>query len=416
MGARLGVLAQAGKGAPLPWRCEMAAESKTGAAGTLVRSSGLPDVTIVANDIGPVGGMERQLTGLIVGLRALGHRVTVVARTCELPPGVEVEFHRVIGPRRPFVLAHLWFLLAGTLVARRNRRGIVQANGAVVLNRVDVAAVHYCHQVGPTTASRATRLYRAHVRLASLLKRRGEGPTYRLNDPAVFVGVSEGVADEMREHHPWLAERVTAIHNGVDTEAFAPGARRDEARAAREELGLGPGALVAVFVGGEWGRKGLEPAIRALASAPDWTLLVVGDGDVQRYRRLADELRLGSRVRWLGVSSDVALIYQSADAFVLPSSYETFSIVTFEAAASGLPVLATPVSGVRELLQDGENGYVITREPNLIAERLNKLGADPALRARLGVAARESALGYSSGRMVQRYHDLYMRLAARDRA
>ncbi len=53
------------------------------------------------------------------------------------------------------------------------------------------------------------------------------------------------------------------------------------------------------------------------------------------------------------------LVYELADAFVLPSSYETFSLVTFEAAASALPVLATPVNGVRELIEDGHNGFLI---------------------------------------------------------
>src|SRR5207245_813018 len=145
-------------------------------------------------------------------------------------------------------------------------------------------------------------IFRAHVKLASLMKRRGEGPTYRLNDPAVFVGVSEGVAEEMRHHYPWFADRVVTIHNGIDTNAFAPGVRAQEARAARARLELAPVALAAAFVGSEWGRKGLEPALRALALASDWTLLVVGDGDEQRYRELARELGVASRVRWLGVS------------------------------------------------------------------------------------------------------------------
>jgi D-inositol-3-phosphate glycosyltransferase len=97
---------------------------------------------------------------------------------------------------------------------------------------------------------------------------------------------------------------------------------------------------------------------------------------------------------------------------VLPSDYETFSLVTFEAAASGLPVLATPVSGVRELIEDGRNGFVISRDAAEIGGRLNELAADPALRARLGAAARESASLYSWARMVERHEQLYARLAA----
>src|SRR5271168_4824924 len=108
-------------------------------------TGGLTDVTIVAHDIGAVGGMERQLTELILGLRRLGHHVTVIARTCELPSGSGVAFHRVRAPGRPFLLAYPWFMLAGSLAVRRWRSGVVQVTGAIVLNRVDVVAVHSCH-------------------------------------------------------------------------------------------------------------------------------------------------------------------------------------------------------------------------------------------------------------------------------
>src|SRR5205823_6181476 len=120
------------------------------------------EVTIVANDIGPVGGMERVLSELIKGLHGLGHHVTVVARTYHAEPLAGVSFHRVRGPRRPALLAYPWFLLAGSLVLRRRRRGVVQATGAIVANRVDVISVHYCHQVGPANPSRSNSAYRAH--------------------------------------------------------------------------------------------------------------------------------------------------------------------------------------------------------------------------------------------------------------
>jgi UDP-glucose:(heptosyl)LPS alpha-1,3-glucosyltransferase len=177
-------------------------------------------------------------------------------------------------------------------------------------------------------------------------------------------------------------------------------------------LGIGEGRLVAAFVGSEWERKGLAPLLAALALAPEWTLLVAGGGDERRYRELADAAGVAGDVRWLGVTDDVQGVYDLADAFVLPSSYETFSLVTFEAAASGLAILATPVNGVRELILDGESGMLITREPELIAERLRRLGADPALRSRLGSAARSAALSYGRERMVDEHHALYQRLAA----
>jgi glycosyltransferase involved in cell wall biosynthesis len=369
-------------------------------------------VTIVANDIGPVGGMERVLSELILGLRALGHPVTAIARTCRLPPEAGVTFHRVRGPSRPFLLAYPWFVLAGSLAVRRHRRGVVQSTGAIVLGPVDVIAVHYCHQVGPAQASRAGVLYRAHVKLVQGVKRIAERRCYRASRRATFVCVSAGVAAEMRAHYPELAPRLETIHNGVDAERFAPGVRAADAAILRGGLGIGEDRLVAAFVGSEWERKGLEPAIRALALAPGWDLVVAGDGDRERYRRLADSLGVGAAVHWLGVTSDVQLVYALADAFVLPSRYETFSLVTFEAAASGLAILAAPVSGVRELIDDGVNGFLISPgDPGRIAVRLRELAADPDRRARLGHAARESSLRFSWHAMAQAHHSLYARLA-----
>ncbi|HWG09800.1 MAG TPA: glycosyltransferase family 4 protein [Solirubrobacteraceae bacterium] len=370
------------------------------------------EVTIVAHDIGSVGGMERVLGELILGLRALGHPVTVIARTCRLPADAGLRFHRVPGPARPVLLAYPWFLIAGSLMLWRRRRGVVQSTGAIVLGRVDVIAVHYLHQVGPVTPSRSTPLFRLHARLVAALLRAGERAIFAANRSAVFVGVSDGVAGELREHHPHVRGRVESIHNGVDVQAFAPQQdRAGQRRRARERFGIPQQRLVAVFVGSEWERKGLEPAIRAIAAAPEWDLAVAGDGDREHYQRLADSLGVAHALHWLGVLEDVAPAYELADAFVLPSSYETFSLVTFEAAASALPLLATPVNGVRELLRDGENGFTIGRDPEPIAARLRALGADVALRERLGMRARESALAFSWEAMVRKHHELYERLA-----
>jgi UDP-glucose:(heptosyl)LPS alpha-1,3-glucosyltransferase len=368
------------------------------------------DVTIVAHDIGPVRGMERQLSALVMGLREHGHRVTVIARACELPADSGVVFHRVRGPARPFLIAYPWFMVAGSLALRRWRRGAVHVTGAIVLNRVDAIAVHYCHQVGTATPSRDNWIFRAHVKTSGVLKRLGERICFRASRAAAFVCVSEGVAAEVREHYPEVAARVVTIYNGIDTASFAPGLRRDEACATRVALGIDQEQLVVAFVGSEWERKGLGPLLEALALAPGWVLVVAGEGDEQRYRVLADSAGVGEAVRWLGVSSDVAPIYELADAFVLPSSYETFSLVSFEAAASGLPIVATPVNGVRELIEDGENGFLVSAEPAVIAERLRRLAADPRLRSRFGAAAREAALAFGRERMVSEHETLYTRL------
>ncbi len=368
-------------------------------------------VTIVAHDIGPVGGMERVLSELILGLRERGVGVSVIARTCELPAGSGVRFHRVRGPGRPFLLAYPWFLLSASLVTARRARGVLQVTGGIVLNRADVVSVHYCHQVGPANPSRASLLYRANIRVVRVVKRLSERAAFHRNREAVFACVSEGVAEEVRRHYPRLAPRVIAIHNGVDLERFEPGRWREQAGERRRELGIDEQQLLALFVGGEWERKGLRAVIEALPEAPGWMLAVAGPGDRAHFQRLARSLGVDERIRWLGVQREVAPLYAMADAFVLPTSYETFSLATFEAAAAGLPLLATPVNGISELLEPGINGFFVEPRPESVAGALERLSADPQRRLEMGRAARRASLRFGWERTVERHLELYRSLA-----
>jgi len=372
------------------------------------------EVTIVAHDVGVVGGMERILAELALGLKRRGHDVTVIAHSCDLPAGSGVRFRRVPGPTRPFVVSYPWFMIAGTVAVRLWRRGLVLEMGAIVLNRVDMIAVQYCQHAGPSTPSRASWPYRLNAKAAEVLGRLGERVMFARGRPARFICASEGIAEEIREHFPKQGDRAITIPNGVDLSAFAPGSRREEALALRASLKIQGGRRLAIFVGSEWERKGLEPVIRALglAEAAAWDLLVVGDGDRERYERLAQEVGAAAAVHWLGVSRDVAPVYQLADAFVFPTSYEGFPLVALEAAASGVPILATPANGIRELVRDGVNGFLISRDPAVIAQRLRELGEDDALRGRLGSAARTSALDYSWEKMVERHRELYESLSS----
>jgi UDP-glucose:(heptosyl)LPS alpha-1,3-glucosyltransferase len=93
------------------------------------------EVTLVAHEVGPMGGMEHQLAELIAGLVGNGHRVTAVARRCALPLDVGIKWIRVPGPARPFLLAYLWFFVVGSWWVWRHRVGLVHTTGAIVWNR-----------------------------------------------------------------------------------------------------------------------------------------------------------------------------------------------------------------------------------------------------------------------------------------
>jgi UDP-glucose:(heptosyl)LPS alpha-1,3-glucosyltransferase len=367
------------------------------------------DVTVVANDIGPEGGMERQLTALIGGLLDAGHRVTVIAWTCSLPSHPNLRWVRVPGPSRPFALAYPLFLVLASLLVRLRSRGLVHSTGAIVLNRTEVCTVHFCHHAVadlPSFArtSRSGPLYRLNASVVRAWSRLAERWCYRPGRAGRLVGVSGGVARELREHFPRMRDRIQVIPNGVDTEAFFPAARSRERRES--------GRLSAVFVGSEWERKGLRLAIEALTGCPDAELTVVGGGDVAAYGEVARRLGVDRRVDFVGKTTDTAAWYQRADLFLLPTAYEAAPLVTYEAAASGLPLLVTAVNGVEDLIRDGENGWFIARKADDIAAHLRQLHANPQLRASMGAAARRDSLEYSWSRVVDRYRDLYAEMTS----
>ena len=152
---------------------------------------------------------------------------------------------------------------------------------------------------------------------------------------------------------------------------------------------------VALFVGGDWHGKGLALATAAVARTPAVRLLVVGRGDERRFRALARRLGVESRVTFAGPRADTERYYAASDVYLLASWYETFSLAAHEAAAAGLPIVAAPVSGVDELVGDGEAGLIVDRDVGELAAALAMLAADPERRSRLGAAARERAARYT---------------------
>jgi UDP-glucose:(heptosyl)LPS alpha-1,3-glucosyltransferase len=369
----------------------------------------LAAVTIIAHDVGGIGGMERQVGELVNGLLADGCEVTVVSRTCELRSHPGLRHLRVPGPARPFPIAYPAFLLLGSLLAWRRRRGVVHTAGAIVLNRADVITVHLCHHTvrDLRRARRATLPYRLNAVVSAWMGRLGERYAYRASRGRRLVSVSAAVARELEPHFPRMRERIVVIPNGVDLERFIsdPETRVHK----RRDLGLPPDVPVALFVGNEWDGKGLRFAIEALGSSPRWRLIVAGAGDRPRYEEAARELSVVDRVIFLGSIEDTPPLYQAADAFLLPTAYESFSLVTYEAAASGLPLLVSRVGGVEDILSEGVNGWFIERDADVIASRLKAL-EDPSVRAAMGHAAREASLRFDWQRMVAGYRALYLAL------
>jgi glycosyltransferase involved in cell wall biosynthesis len=157
--------------------------------------------------------------------------------------------------------------------------------------------------------------------------------------------------------------------------------------------------------------KGLDVAIEAFAQArsagggPD-RLWVVGAGS-EPYAELARRLGVERDVGFLGYTDEVERCYRGADLFVLPTVYEAFCRAAHEAAACGLPVVAPPVNGIRELVGAGEAGLVVQREPAAVAGALTALAADPQRRTGMGATAHARAQAFDERAVAGRILDLY---------
>ncbi len=207
---------------------------------------------------------------------------------------------------------------------------------------------------------------------------------------------------QFRRLHGDPPGRVEVVAPGVDHAFFAPG----DQRGARRALGLGPGPLL-LFVGRIQPLKGLDVAVRALArlGRPDARLLVVGgssgpggDGEVSRVRALIDELGVGAQVSFSPPQPHHLLssYYRAADVVLVPSRSESFGLVALEAAACGVPVVASGVGGLLTLVDHGRTGFLVAdRDPDHFAAHVAHLLDDPDDASRMSRAAAERARRYT---------------------
>src|SRR4051812_7445133 len=231
----------------------------------------------------------------------------------------------------------------------------------------------------------------------------------RITDTYLTVSAEEaGDARRLRVH-----PRPVAVGNGRDPGIFRPD---PAARAAmRAELGASQGDCVIIAVSRLVRHKGYPELLAALRALPPHCVLwVVGDrlpsdhGDDMEPLFAAAAAALGPRFRRLGYRTDVPRLLAAADVFALPSHFEGLPMSVIEAMLCGLPVVATDISGPREMVVDGETGLLVppaTVDP--LTAALQDLAGDPRRRARMGEAGRARALEhYTEAKVVGRTLDL----------
>jgi glycosyltransferase involved in cell wall biosynthesis len=210
----------------------------------------------------------------------------------------------------------------------------------------------------------------------------------------------------------------SVIHSGVDVHRFISGAKQRTRK--RKELGISPDSLVIGYVGWLIPIKGVTYLVRAMANIaekyPKSILVLVGKGDEKgeeeiKLKEQVGNLGLRDKVHFLGWRSDVDKIMGCFDIFVLPSLNEGMGRVLVEAMAAGLPIVASRVGGIPDLVKNGQNGLLLPPEDAIALEKaISSLLEDKKKRKRMGQAGTKMCRHYSTGAMVEQIDDLYIEL------
>lgn len=271
--------------------------------------------------------------------------------------------------------------------------------------------------------------YRTPVRIHTLHSlaepEMGAGPSRRVRLLAfkyrigsfVPVAIAEEVARTFESLYNY--PKPVVIPNGIPTEMFTPDV--ETRRRVRRSIGASPQAIVLIHVGRFAAVKNHEMLVRAFAqlqpseSAP-LELWLVGDGELREtIQQQVHALGLESRVRFLGVRNDVPDLLRAADVFVFPSRWEGNPLSVLEAMAAGLPVVATAVGGVPELVEDGVSGILVPNEDlEGLTTAMLRMVQQPDLRAQMGRAARCRAVErFDIQQTVRAYEALYEEILQR---
>lgn len=210
----------------------------------------------------------------------------------------------------------------------------------------------------------------------------------------VLIAVSGDTARFARCVKGLPGERIRVVHNGIDSGSFG-GDRQQERLAWRRAWGIAEDAFVVGAAGRLSPQKGFRHLVEAapaiLAAAPGARFLVAGRGaEEARLKALARRLGVEQAFCFAGYHEQMGPAYAAMDLFVLPSVYEPFGLVVLEAQACGLPVIASAVGGVPEIIESGANGVLVPPgDPARLAEAVLWLMKSPGQARRLAEKGRQ---------------------------
>lgn len=232
----------------------------------------------------------------------------------------------------------------------------------------------------------------------------------------VIMTNSELIKGHIIEHYKVAPQKIEVIYNGVNTLRFHPGVKEEYGAAVRSKYRIKENELVLLFISNNFKLKRLQTILKSLAllKKREIKLLVVGNDSKRPYQRWVTENVLDKQVLFLGPKKNIEKYYAASDIFVLPTLYDAFANVCLEAMACGLPVITTRNNGASELIQDGEQGFILKGQgPNELAGRIATLKL-PMDRTRMGDKAAKKAKRFTIEKHFSEVLKLYERVGRQD--
>jgi glycosyltransferase involved in cell wall biosynthesis len=229
-----------------------------------------------------------------------------------------------------------------------------------------------------------------------------------------FIAVSETSRLRGLHYGFYVEKNCDVIRSGVDFSSFQ--ARTADKSKKKMELGLKPSDKIVGVVAGFKPPKGLhhflDVARKVVDRRPETTFLMVGDGELRaELESQVRKLSLDRAVKMLGWRRDIPDLLQIFDVFLLTSQWEGLPKVLLEAMSLGVPIVATAVDGVGEVVHSGENGYLTSPDNTTeMTERVLELLENEPLRVSMGRRSQLMLEPFSAQKMVQDYSNLYLRM------
>ena len=370
-------------------------------------------IALIRQRYNPYGGAERFVERAMGALAAQNVEVTLFARAWLGAAELEGEVRLIRCD--PCYIGRIWrdwsFARAVCAALESQHFDLVQSHERVACCDI-YRAGDGVHRQWLANRSRAAgaweRLALAlnpyHLYTKAAEKRLFESPRLR----AVICN-SNMVKEEVRRHFGLAEDKLHVIYNGVDLAAFNPALRGEWRARKRAELGISDSAMVFLFVGSGFARKGVPQLLRAMTGVRGAHLIVVGaDRELARMQSAAGDMKLSDRVHFTGGQDDVKPWYGMADCFVLPTLYDPFPNAALEAMASGLPLITTMQCGAAEFVESGVEGYVCRDALDVVElARCLNLAAAPGQSSKMGAAARRRVEPFDLEGMAQQLTRLY---------